>query len=119
LRDPNQHHAILMFTGCRFQIGQSHLLFILALLKVHHGYLVPAGELMDGLDVGIANLTKPGRRWDSELSLPAQELANVPYGLQPRHVSLQENPVDTSTPQCHPISQQGRVAWHGPLPFPA
>jgi len=103
LRDPDQHHTILIFSCGGFQIRQCHLLFVLALLKMHHRDLMPLGELVNGFDVGVADLAKSGRRGDSEFSLPAQEFAYVPHGLQLRHIGLQEDPVDTSAAECHAV----------------
>jgi hypothetical protein len=56
-------------------------------------------ELVDGLDVGIADLPQRCRRWDPELSLPPQEFAYLPHSLQFGHVGLQEDPVDGSASQ--------------------
>jgi hypothetical protein len=83
LRDPDQNHpAFTTFSGCRFQRGTGHFLLALTLLEVHDGDLPFFGELVDGLDVALADLAKRGGGRNPEPALPAEEAADLAHRLK-------------------------------------
>jgi len=77
LSDANQHDFFFAFLSRGLQKRTRDVLLVLSLLESHHGNAVGFGELMDGLDISLANLAKACRRRDLELALPAEEGADL------------------------------------------
>ena len=60
---------------------------------MHHRDLVVRGEAVDVFDLAVTDLAERRRGQNREMSLPAQEPADLPHRLQLGHVALQEEPV--------------------------
>ena len=95
----------LTLTRCGFQVGARRFLFVLSLLQVHQGDSVMSGKLVDGLYVLLADFAKCGRRGNWEFSLPAQEGAYVPDGLELGRISLEEDSIDATAAERHMIPE--------------
>ncbi len=70
---------------------------------MHQRDSVTFGELVDGLDVLLADLAKGGRGRNGEFPLPAQEGAYIPDGLKLGNVSLEEDPINATAAERHMI----------------
>jgi len=106
LRDADQRHpasAALGRGGGDERPGD--LLLVLTLGEVDHRDAVDLGEPVHLTRVALANLPERRRGRDAEPPLPAQELAHPAHRLQPRHIRLQEDPVDRTARERHMITQ--------------
>jgi hypothetical protein len=87
----DQDHAILARSSCGLQIGASQFLFVLSLLELQPGNVPLCGKAIDGLGILLADLAKGRRGGNPEVSLPTEEAAYQPDGLQVGDVGLQED----------------------------
>jgi hypothetical protein len=104
LGDADHHHPEAPLALGLLQIGTRHLLLGLALAETHHRDLVVEREAVDRGHVGATDLAQQRRRRD-RVATVEQEADQLPLAHQPRHVALQEEPVDRTHPQRHVVTQ--------------
>jgi hypothetical protein len=96
----DQDDAILARSRCGLQIRASQFLFVLSLPELHAGNLPLCGKAIDGLGILLADLAKGRRGGNPEVSLPTEEAAYQPDGLQVGNVGLQEDAIDGADFEC-------------------
>jgi hypothetical protein len=112
LSNANQDDSVFALASSGLQKRTRHFLLVLSFLEVHHRNVVSLGITVDGLYIGIPDLAKGGRGRDRESSLPTQKSTDLAHRLQFRHIGLQEDAVDGTTPECDPLSQQSEIVRH-------
>jgi hypothetical protein len=105
LRHADEHHA---FGGPELSaLLRGHVVLTLAALELKDGHLLLLGEGGDGLDEAVVQRADGGGRRDLVAEVVAQEGTHLATRLEPGHVAVQIQPVDTRVRQRHVVAQYG------------
>ncbi len=112
LRDTDEHHAVERVVPR--SILSREIILALAAFELDHRYQMLLGKCGDRLDEAVVQRAEGGRRGDLIAEVIAQEGAQLTGRLQPGHVAVEIQPVDTRGRQRDVVAQyRGDVgAWH-------
>jgi hypothetical protein len=104
LRDADQHHPVAALLLGALEVLARDQFFDIALGEPHDRDLAINDEAIDRGHVAAADLAQRRRRGDREPAIE-QKPDQLPLGLQPRHIALQEQAIDRAHLQRHVITE--------------
>jgi hypothetical protein len=104
LRDPDHNDAEAALIESGVQVRANAVLLRLPPLETDHRNLTLGGEALDRGHVATADITEQRRRRDRETAVE-QKPHHQTLAHQPRHIPLQEDPVDRTHPKSDVVAQ--------------